>query len=605
MCGIIGISAKADVSNDILTCLKSLSYRCYDSAGMAMVGDGQISERKIKGKVSNLEDYIKNNPISGNCGIGHTRWATHGEPNTINAHPHTISKISIVHNGIIENYHELKTTLKDNGVNFISDTDTEIISQLINIELLNNKQPLDAFVHAISKLEGAYAIAAIFSDYNNLMIASKVGSPLVFMKSKNKTIISSDAYSIAEFGNNVTYLEDGDILTSQNNKIHIFDRALNKIKRPSKRISKRTKDGLNGHEHFMMKEIKEQPDVLSYALSNYLDFTEFEIKESKFDFDFSNVERIIISACGTAYFAGMVAKYWLENIANIKVDLEIASEFRYKKMFFDEKSISLFISQSGETADTLAALKYAKQNKQRVVSIVNTEESSISNESDLVLPIFAGQEIGVASTKAFTCQLATIASLVLYLAGLKGAITKEQIETYIQELMHIPSQILQSLEFEPTIKKISKDIYKSSSALFIGRGSTLPLAFEGALKLKEISYIHAEGIASGELKHGAIALVDKNLPVIVLAPDDLFYVKNLSNMNEVYARSGKITMIGKVDNEHLKGLAINGIDIDITGKFNIPIIMAVPLQLLAYHVAKLRNKDIDQPRNLAKSVTVE
>ena len=605
MCGIIGISAKADVSNDILTCLKSLSYRGYDSAGIAIVGDGQISERKIKGKVSNLEDYIKNNPISGNCGIGHTRWATHGEPNTINAHPHTISKISIVHNGIIENYHELKTTLKDNGVNFISDTDTEIISQLINIELLNNKQPLDAFVHAISKLEGAYAIAAIFTDYNNLMIASKVGSPLVFMKSKNKTIISSDAYSIAEFGNNVTYLEDGDILTSQNNKIHIFDRALNKIKRPSKRISKRTKDGLNGHEHFMMKEIKEQPDVLSYALSNYLDFTEFEIKESKFDFDFSNVERIIISACGTAYFAGMVAKYWLENIANIKVDLEIASEFRYKKMFFDEKSISLFISQSGETADTLAALKYAKQNKQRVVSIVNTEESSISNESDLVLPIFAGQEIGVASTKAFTCQLATIASLVLYLAGLKGAITKEQIETYIQELMHIPSQILQSLEFEPTIKKISKDIYKSSSALFIGRGSTLPLAFEGALKLKEISYIHAEGIASGELKHGAIALVDKNLPVIVLAPDDLFYVKNLSNMNEVYARSGKITMIGKVDNEHLKGLAINGIDIDITGKFNIPIIMAVPLQLLAYHVAKLKNRDIDQPRNLAKSVTVE
>ena len=605
MCGIIGISAKADVSNDILNCLKSLSYRGYDSAGMAMVGDGQISERKIKGKVSNLEDYIKNNPISGNCGIGHTRWATHGEPNTINAHPHTISKISIVHNGIIENYHELKTTLKDNGVNFISDTDTEIISHLINIELMNNKQPLDAFVHAISKLEGAYAIAAIFSDYNNLMIASKVGSPLVFMKSKNKTIISSDAYSIAEFGNNVTYLEDGDILTSQNNKIHIFDRALNKIKRPSKRISKRTKDGLNGHEHFMMKEIKEQPDVLSYALSNYLDFTEFEIKESKFDFDFSNVERIIISACGTAYFASMVAKYWLENIANIKVDLEIASEFRYKKMFFDEKSISLFISQSGETADTLAALKYAKQNKQRVVSIVNTEESSISNESDLVLPIFAGQEIGVASTKAFTCQLATIASLVLYLAGLKGAITKEQNETYIQELMHIPSQILQSLEFEPTIKKISKDIYKSSSALFIGRGSTLPLAFEGALKLKEISYIHAEGIASGELKHGAIALVDKNLPVIVLAPDDLFYVKNLSNMNEVYARSGKITMIGKVDNEHLKGLAINGIDIDITGKFNIPIIMAVPLQLLAYHVAKLRNKDIDQPRNLAKSVTVE
>jgi glutamine---fructose-6-phosphate transaminase (isomerizing) len=605
MCGIIGISSKADVSDDIMSCLKSLSYRGYDSAGMAMVGDGQISERKLRGKISNLEDFIKNNPISGNCGIGHTRWATHGEPNTINAHPHTISGISIVHNGIIENYHELKTILINNGVNFISDTDTEIISQLINIELINNKKPLDAFINAISKLEGAYAIAAIFSDHNNLIIASKFGSPLVYMNSKNKTIISSDAYSIAEFGSSITYLEDGDIFTAQNNKIHIYDKDLNKINRPSKKINKRTKDGLNGHEHYMIKEIKEQPDVLSHALSNYLEFSEFKIKENKFDFNFSNVNRIIISACGTAYFAGMVAKYWFENIANIKVDLEIASEFRYKKMFFDDTSICLFISQSGETADTLAALKYAKQNNQKIISIVNTEESSISNESDLVLPIFAGQEIGVASTKAFTCQLAVIASLVLHLSHLKGSVTEEEKKSYIQELMHIPSQILQSLEFEPAIMKISKDIYKSSSALFIGRGSSLPLALEGALKLKEISYIHAEGIASGELKHGAIALVDKNLPVIVLAPDDLFYVKNLSNMNEVYARSGKITMIGKVDNEHLKGLAINGIDIDITGKFNIPIIMAVPLQLLAYHVAKLKNKDIDQPRNLAKSVTVE
>ncbi len=605
MCGIIGVSSKTDVSEDLLSCLNNLSYRGYDSAGVAIVKDHEIIERKMKGKVSNLESLIQDNPISGNCGVGHTRWATHGEPSTINAHPHTISNVSIVHNGIIENYHELRRVLESSGVNFISDTDTEIISQLMNIELINNKTPIEAFRNTIKKLEGTYAIVAIFKEHNDLIIGSKIGSPLLFMKAKNKILLSSDAYSISEFGTNITYLEDGDIFISENFKAYIYDNNLNKVQRTTKKIRKREMNGLDGHQHFMIKEIKEQPDVLSHSLSYYLNFSDFTINHKHLNFDFSNVDRLIISGCGTAFFAGMIAKYWFENIAGVKVDLEIASEFRYKKIFFDEKTVSIFISQSGETADTLAALRVAKENKQKIISIVNTEESSIARESDLVLPIFAGQEIGVASTKAFTCQLATLAGLVLHIASEKKHITKEQEEEFIRELMHIPSQVLDILKTEKEIIKIAKTIYKSNSAIFISRGSTYPLALEGALKLKEISYIHAEGIASGELKHGAIALVDKKLPVIVIAPEDLFYVKNLSSMNEVYARGGKITLFGKMENDHIKGLNLNGINIIVDGKFNIPIIMSIPLQLLAYHVAKLKGTDIDQPRNLAKSVTVE
>lgn len=605
MCGIIAISSKTDVKDDIINCLNNLSYRGYDSAGIAIVKDHEIIERKIKGKVSNLEKLIQDNPIYGNCGIGHTRWATHGEPSTINAHPHTISNVSIVHNGIIENYHELRNTLELSGVNFISDTDTEIVSQLMNIELLNNRPPLEAYKNTIKKLEGAFAIVAIFKEYNDLIIGSKIGSPLLFMKAKNKILLSSDAYSISGFGTNITYLEDGDIFISENFKPVIYDINFHKVHRPIKKIKKREINGLDGYQHFMIKEIKEQPDVLSHSLSHYLNFSDFKINEKKFNFDFSKIDRLIISGCGTAFFAGMIAKYWFENIADIKVDLEIASEFRYKKIFFDEKTISLFISQSGETADTLAALRVAKEHKQKIISIVNTEESSIAKESNLVLPIFAGQEIGVASTKAFTCQLATLASLVLKMASERKHISKEQEQDFIKELMHIPSQVLNILKIENEIIKIAKTIYKSNNAIFISRGSTYPLALEGALKLKEISYIHAEGIASGELKHGAIALVDKKLPVIVIAPEDLFYVKNLSSMNEVYARGGKITLFGKMENNHIKGLNLNGVNITVDGKFNIPIIMAIPLQLLAYHVAKLKGTDIDQPRNLAKSVTVE
>ena len=605
MCGIIGISAKKNVSSDIVQCLKHLSYRGYDSAGLSITKDNEIFERKIQGKVTNLENFLNNDPISGNCGIGHTRWATHGEPNTINAHPHTISNVSVVHNGIIENYHDLKTILEKSGVNFISDTDTEIISQLINIELINGKKPLEAFKNTITKLEGAYAIVAIFRGYDDLMIGTKLGSPLLYMKAKNMIILSSDAYSISDYGSSVTYLEDGDIIVTEKSKISLHDNSLKTIQRPSKKIKKRDKDGLNGYDHFMIKEIKEQPDVLSHALSYYLNFSKYKINLEKYNFDFTKINRIIISACGTAYFAGMVAKSWFEDIANIKVDLDIASEFRYKKMFFDNKTLSLFISQSGETADTLAALRHAKENDQKIVSVVNTVESSIAKESDLVLPIFAGQEIGVASTKAFTCHLATLASLVLFLAKKKRHINALQEKALIEELVHIPSQVLDVLKCENDIKKIAKDIHKSSSAIFMGRGATLPLALEGALKLKEISYIHAEGIASGELKHGAIALVDKKLPVIVLAPDDIFYVKNLSNMNEVYSRGGKIILVGKVQNDQLKDLKLTGINIEVNGKLNIPIIMSIPLQLLAYHVAKLRGTDIDQPRNLAKAVTVE
>tara|TARA_Y100000590_G_scaffold470759_1_gene669565 strand:+ start:1858 stop:3675 length:1818 start_codon:yes stop_codon:yes gene_type:complete len=605
MCGIIGISSNRDISLDLIKCLEHLSYRGYDSAGISLIQHGEVVERKIKGKVQNLENLVKKNPIAGNCGIGHTRWATHGEANTINAHPHTISNVSVVHNGIIENFHELKDTLINNGINFISETDTEVISQLINIELNNNKSPLDSFKDTIKKLDGTYAIVAIFKDFDDLIIASKKGSPLVFITKRNSTYISSDAYSIAEFGNKVTYMEDGDIYVSKNKKLFLYDESLKKIHRPERKIDKITRNGLCGFNHYMLKEINEQPDVLSRALSNYIDFKELKIHDDKFDCDFRGLKKIVISACGTAYFAGMVAKYWFENIANIKVDLDIASEFRYKKTFFDKNTISLFISQSGETADTLAALLHAKKHNQKIISIVNTIESSIARESDLVLPIFAGQEVGVASTKAFTCQLATIASLVIHLATKNRSITKNQQRLFIEELLHIPSQVLQVLKLENDIIEISKQFNKVTSSLFIGRGSTYPLALEGALKLKEISYIHAEGIASGELKHGAIALVDKKLPVIVIAPDDLFYVKNLSSMHEVYTRGGKVIVIGKTDNKNLNGLSIERLNVDVAGLFNQPIVTAIPLQLIAYHVAKQKGTDIDQPRNLAKSVTVD
>ena len=606
MCGIIGIASNRNICKDLLDTLNRLSYRGYDSAGISIVNDKKILERKIKGKISNLENLLELSPIDGALGIGHTRWATHGKPTTLNAHPHTVNNVSLVHNGIIENFQELKNSLLNDNTFYSSDTDTEIISHLIDNELKLGKTPIDSFLNTVKKLSGAFAIVAIFKDFNNLIIAGKRGSPLVIGYNKDEKYICSDVNSLTNLTKKISYLEDGDTVILNSNRVKILDENLKKSKRSIITVSSdRVVSSLSGYDHFMQKEIFEQPDVLSQSLAYYMDFSDFKMNEDKFNIDFSKYEKIVITGCGTAYYAGMVAKYWFENIAKINIEIDYASELRYRNALLNDKSFSLFISQSGETADTLAALKFCKNNGQTIVSIVNEVESSIAKESDLVLPIFAGPEIGVASTKAFTCQLVALASLALHIAKVKNIISIDEEKNFINELLHVPKLILDVFEKENEIKKLAKIISKSKSAIFIGRGTSYPIALEGALKLKEISYIHAEGIAAGELKHGAIALVDKNMPVIVLAPEDLFYVKTLSNMHEVITRGGNIILIGNCLDDILENAKLQGINVETSGKLSSPIIMAVPLQLLAYHVAKILGKDIDQPRNLAKSVTVE
>jgi glucosamine--fructose-6-phosphate aminotransferase (isomerizing) len=606
MCGIIGIASNRNICKDLLDTLNRLSYRGYDSAGISIINNKEILERKIKGKISNLENLLELSPIDGSIGIGHTRWATHGKPTTTNAHPHTVNNVSLVHNGIIENFQELKNTLLNNSNFYSSDTDTEIISHLIDNELKLGKTPLDSFLNTVKKLSGAFAIVAIFKDFNNLIIAGKRGSPLVIGYNKDEKYICSDVNSLTNLTKKISYLEDGDTAILNSKSVTILDENLKKSKRSIANVSSdRVVSSLSGYDHYMQKEIFEQPDVLSQSLAYYMDFSDFKMNNDKFNIDFSNYEKIVITGCGTAYYAGMVSKYWFENIAKINIEIDYASELRYRNVLFNDKSFSLFISQSGETADTLAALKFCKDNGQTIVSIVNEVQSSIAKESDLVLPIFAGPEIGVASTKAFTCQLVALASLALHIAKVKNVISIDEEKNFINELLHVPKLILDVFEKENEIKKLAKIISKSKSAIFIGRGTSYPIALEGALKLKEISYIHAEGIAAGELKHGAIALVDKNMPVIVLAPEDLFYVKTLSNMHEVITRGGNIILIGNCLDDILENAKLQGINVETSGKLSSPIIMAVPLQLLAYHVAKILGKDIDQPRNLAKSVTVE
>jgi len=606
MCGIIGIASNKNICKDLVDTLNKLSYRGYDSSGISIIDNETLFERKIEGKIKHLENLLELSPINGSLGIGHTRWATHGKPNSINAHPHTVNNISLVHNGIIENYNELKNNFLNDSTFYSSDTDTEIIAHLIDRELMQGNTPIDSFISSVKKLSGAFAVAVIFKEHKDLIIAGKHGSPLIIGYGENEKYLCSDVNSLSGLTKKISYLEDGDTVILTSKKIVILDENLKKVKRAILDIeSNKVRSGLGEYEHYMQKEIFDQPDVISQSLSYYMDFADNSINHDKFNIDFSNIEKILITGCGTAYYAGMISKYWFENIAKINIDVDYASELRYRNILFNDKTLSLFISQSGETADTLAALKYCKSNKQKIISVVNEVQSSIAKESDLVLPIFAGPEIGVASTKAFTCQLVAMASLVLHIAKKKNVITSDEEKAFIDELSHLPKLILDVFEKEDDIKKIAKIISKSKSAIFIGRGTSYPIALEGALKLKEISYIHAEGIAAGELKHGAIALVDKKMPVIVLAPEDIFYVKTLSNMHEVLSRGGNIIFIGNYLNDIFQKIKTIGINIETSGKLSSPIIMAVPLQLLAYHVAKLLGKDIDQPRNLAKSVTVE
>ncbi|MEM6414519.1 MAG: glutamine--fructose-6-phosphate transaminase (isomerizing) [Pseudomonadota bacterium] len=613
MCGIIGVLGEDDVVTSILDGLKRLEYRGYDSAGIATVESATIHERRAPGKLSELSNLIATQALSGRIGIGHTRWATHGAPTQDNAHPHVTEKLALVHNGIIENFAELRSMLSERGVSFRSQTDSEVIARLIDYYLTQErKAPYDAVRQTLSQLHGAFAIAVVFADDDDLMIAARQGSPLAIGVSTSETegnaaYVGSDAYALAPFTNRIAYLEDGDLVSMRRSKIDIFDAAGALVDR-SFSVSSVTNNvvGKDGHRHFMAKEIHEQPDVIAHTLSNYIDVETNSAILGKNSIDFKSLDKLLISACGTAFYAGLTAKYWFESWAKLPVEIDIASELRYRDVPYTKNGAAIFISQSGETADTLAALRNAKSNGQKICSVVNVPESSIARESDVVFPMAAGPEIGVASTKAFTCQLATLACIAVAAGRARGVLTKADEEDLIKSLLATPRLISEAIAVAPEIEKIAKSIAKARDIIYVGRGLSFPIAMEGALKLKEISYIHAEGYAAGELKHGPIALIDKETPVIVIAPPDKHFDKTVSNMHEVISREGRAlfisseTAIDKVKDDLWASIPVPDIHPQLS-----PIVYAAPVQLLAYFTATTKGTDVDQPRNLAKSVTVE
>ena len=608
MCGIIGILGKGDVAPAILAGLKRLEYRGYDSAGVATVNGAWLERRRASGKLAALEAALDAAPLSGAAGIGHTRWATHGAPTERNAHPQSTDRVAVVHNGIIENFAELRQELIDKGAVFESETDAEVCPQLITHYLQNeNMTPAEAFKKAVSRMRGAFAFAAIFSGEDDLLICGRKGSPLAIGRGDGEMFLGSDAYALAPFTNRVTYLEEGDWAVVTREGFEIFNAGGEKAAR--KETISSASAGLidkEGHRHFMAKEIHEQPEVIAHTISRFVDPATNTVVLPDTGFDFATLDRLTISACGTAYYAGLVAKYWIESFAKLPVEVDIASELRYRDVPYPAGGGALFISQSGETADTLAALRDAKSQGQKIACVVNVAESSIAREADIVFPIAAGAEIGVASTKAFTCQLAALFCIAVAAGRARGTLSAEEEHRLIEALLKTPRQIAEALEASDAIEAIAHDIAKASDVLYIGRGLSFPIALEGALKLKEISYIHAEGYAAGELKHGPIALIDENLPVVVMAPMDAHFEKTLSNMQEVMARGGKALLISCA-----RGVAAAGngvwasIEAPETDPMLAPLIYAAPAQLLAYYVATTKGTDVDQPRNLAKSVMVE
>jgi glucosamine--fructose-6-phosphate aminotransferase (isomerizing) len=607
MCGIIGIISRQDVVSSLVNSLKRLEYRGYDSAGVAVVNSSNDIERvRAKGKIVNLEEELVQNPINGLIGIGHTRWATHGMPSTTNAHPHQIGKVSVVHNGIIENYRLLKAELISKGHVFNTDTDTEVVPHLVTFYLEQRHNIRQAVKLAIDRLEGAFSLAILYADDPNLMIGARRGSPLVIGYGDGANYIGSDAYALAELTDKFAYLEEDDIAFVSINKVEIYNKD-QQIDRLIKRIElSKNNNGKENYAHYMQKEIYEQPSVISDTLNAYLDLTNLTLNFGGVDIDFNKVPKITIVACGTSYYAGLVAKYWFENIAHTTIEIDIASEFRYRNIMLPEGGIALFISQSGETADTLAALKFAKSQKQIICSIVNVPESSIARESDIVLPIYAGYEIGVASTKAFTAQLTLLACFALLVAESKKVLLRNQLAELIGMLAEVPGKVARVLTQDDKIKTIAENIVRANTVLYIGRGTSYAIALEGALKLKELSYIHAEGIAAGELKHGPIALIDENVPVIAIAPHDHLFEKTASNIHEIIARQAQVVVISdKLGLTHLTDVGVEQLEMLDTHPLFAPILYSIPLQLLAYHVAVLKGNDVDQPRNLAKSVTVE
>ena len=615
MCGIIGILGDNDVANDILEGLKRLEYRGYDSAGIATVLNGKMDRRRAEGKLKNLETRLSEQPLGGQCGIGHTRWATHGLPTEINAHPHLTETVGVVHNGIIENYQELKKELEGYQIRFETQTDTEVIAHLITHCMKQTNDPQEAVKQALDRLEGAFALAIVFSGQPDLIIGARQGTPLaigygpVNDNNRREMFLASDSYALAPFTKDICFLEDGDRAVVTRESVKIYDKNWESVDRPVRKTAQSgMTTGKGGYRHFMLKEIFEQPEVIGDTLNSFINPSTYEvtIPENVRDM-LTQTSRITLVACGTAYYACLVAKYWFEQIARIPCEVDIASEFRYREAPMPEGGVGLFVSQSGETLDTLEALRYCKSQNQKILSIVNTIESTIERESDHALHTLAGPEIGVASTKAFTTQLTTLACVVLSVARQKQALTEEQVQELSAALRHIPKVLASVLKADEQIQKIAKEIVDAKDMLYLGRGNLFPVAMEGALKLKEISYIHAEGYAAGEMKHGPIALIDEKVPVVAIAPsnDDLFE-KNLSNIQETVARGGQVLAItDKEGEQRLREDAKWILSQDPVHPFVAPIAYTIPVQLLAYHVAVEKGTDVDQPRNLAKSVTVE
>lgn len=610
MCGIVGLISSQPVSLKLLEGLKRLEYRGYDSAGIATIHDRSFVLRKSPGKLKNLAAVLGENPASGNIGIAHTRWATHGVPNEANAHPHMSDTVAVVHNGIIENHHSLRNELKENGFIFQSETDSEVITHLITAYYRAGASPLDAVHQTVQKLKGAYAIAVLFKDHDNILIGTRHGAPLAFGYGNHEMVLGSDALALAGFTNKISFLEEGDIVVLTQDQAHVYTKSLEQVTRPSvpNHISVQAIDK-GSYNHFMEKEIFEQPNVIRHVLSHYLTPNKTNFQLRPLPFLWSEVPRITIVACGTAFYAGMVAKYWFEQYARIPVEIDIASEFRYRMPPLVKGGVCIFISQSGETADTLAAFQYAKNAGQTCLGIINVQESSLARQVDAIFQTYAGPEIGVASTKAFTAQLSVLAVLALAAAQEKNILSPEDMQMHINSLASLPLEIetfLAEASHTSHIKEIARSLSQYRDVLYLGRGTSYALALEGALKLKEISYIHAEGYAAGEIKHGPIALVDENVPVIMIAPEDDLYEKTYSNLHEVQSRGGKIILLGHSDQKQssLKKI-FHHIGMPLSSPLTSPLLYAIPIQLLAYYTAVAKGTDVDQPRNLAKSVTVE
>lgn len=612
MCGIIGIISGNPVADRLVEGLRRMEYRGYDSSGICTLDNGELIRRRAEGKLANLVTELASNPASGNVGIAHTRWATHGAPTTNNAHPHATPSLALVHNGIIENFRPLRNALVERGRSFESETDSEVVAHLFSEAIEGGASPQEAVKAVLPQLRGAFALAIAFREFPDMLIGARLGSPLVLgygpeTAEGREVYLGSDALALAPLTQKISYLEEGDwcVLTRQG--VTIYDKDNSEVTREITTSGASAAAVEKGkYRHFMQKEIFEQPTVVAQTLRSYLRPVEQQVALPQMDFDISSVDRVTIVACGTSYYAGMVAKYWLESFARVPVDLDFASEFRYRDPVLQKGGLALFISQSGETADTLAALRHCKEAGQIIAAVVNVPTSSMAREADLLLPTHAGPEIGVASTKAFTCQLAVLAALAAHFAVRKGMLNEAEEAEIVSHLLETPAALNAALDHDDDIAKIAPLIAPARDVLYLGRGADFPLALEGALKLKEISYIHAEGYASGEMKHGPIALIDEDVPVIVLAPSGPLFEKTVSNMQEVRARGGQIVLISDAE-----GLAEAGegcmatIEMPKVHPLIAPIIYAVPVQLLAYHTACVKGTDVDQPRNLAKSVTVE